>query len=93
MKPILKKGARKSPSGCESLSALEDGANARLCDHHREGVSLRLRDLGFVSDTPIHVLRSAPLGDPVEIEIRGTRLCLRRADVAHVCVIRETERS
>lgn len=37
----------------------------------------RLLDLGFVPGTRLVVRRRAPLGDPVEIEIRGYRLCLR----------------
>jgi Fe2+ transport system protein FeoA len=43
-------------------------------------IGRRLLDLGFVAGTEIQVLRSAPLGDPVSYEIRGTRLCLRRSD-------------
>ncbi len=37
----------------------------------------RLGDLGFVPGTELRIVRRAPLGDPVEIEIRGYRLCLR----------------
>jgi Fe2+ transport system protein FeoA len=49
-------------------------------------IGRRLLDLGFVKDTEIRVLRSAPLGDPVSYEIRGTRLCLRRRDARRVWV-------
>jgi ferrous iron transport protein A len=42
-----------------------------------ETIPRRLLDLGFVPGTPLVVRRRAPLGDPVEIEIRGYRLCLR----------------
>jgi Fe2+ transport system protein FeoA len=49
-------------------------------------IGRRLLDLGFVKDTEIRVLRSAPLGDPVSYEIRGTRLCLRRRDARQVWV-------
>jgi len=50
-------------------------------------VPTRLRDLGFVPDTTLMVLRQAPLGDPLEVEIRGYRVCLRRADIAALCVV------
>jgi ferrous iron transport protein A len=46
----------------------------------------RLLDLGFLPNTPLRVLRSAPLGDPVVYEIRGYRVCLRRADALRIRV-------
>lgn len=38
----------------------------------------RLEALGMTRGTIIHVIREAPLGDPLEVELRGYRLCLRR---------------
>lgn len=57
---------------------LPPGRLARLCapDDGRQ-IPRRLQDLGFVPGTPLVIRRRAPLGDPVEIEIRGYRLCLR----------------
>ena len=46
----------------------------------------RLLDLGFVPGTPLRVLRRAPLRDPVVFELRGYRVCLRRADAARIRV-------
>lgn len=46
----------------------------------------RLLDLGLVPETRIRLLRRAPLGDPLEFELRGYRLCLRRADAHEVWV-------
>jgi ferrous iron transport protein A len=43
-------------------------------------------DLGFVPDTPLRVVRRAPLGDPIELELRGYRICLRHADLLAICV-------
>lgn len=40
-------------------------------------VGRRLMDLGFVKGSAVRVVRRAPLRDPVEYEIRGTRICLR----------------
>ena len=51
-------------------------------------IGRRLLDLGFVPDTPVRVVRRAPLGDPVSYELRGYRICLRRRDAAHVLVRR-----
>lgn len=49
----------------------------------------RMLDLGFVPGTPLRVVRRAPFGDPIEVEIRGYRICLRHGDVRDVCVIPE----
>ena len=43
-------------------------------------VGRRLLDLGFVANTIVRVVRRAPLRDPVEYELRGTRICLRRTE-------------
>lgn len=45
-------------------------------------VIVRLLELGMTQGTDIAVVRRAPFGDPIEVELRGTRLCLRRADAA-----------
>ena len=50
-------------------------------------IGRRLADLGFLPSTPIHVLRRAPLGDPVAYELRGYRLCLRREEALRVLVV------
>jgi ferrous iron transport protein A len=50
-------------------------------------VGRRLADLGFLPRTQVRVLRSAPLGDPVVYELRGYRLCMRRAEAARVMVV------
>jgi ferrous iron transport protein A len=75
------------PNGtCVALAELPPGSRARVCEHAgREPLPARLVDLGFVPGTPVAVIRRAPLGDPLEVEIRGYRLCLRRSEAAAVC--------
>jgi ferrous iron transport protein A len=51
-------------------------------------VSQRLLAMGLLPGTEVAVVQVAPLGDPVEIEFRGMRLSLRRADAAAVDVER-----
>ena len=48
----------------------------------------RLLAMGLLPGTPVQVVQVAPLGDPVEIEFRGMRLSLRKADAAAVQVAR-----
>lgn len=44
---------------------------------------VRLQELGLVCGTPIRVVRRAPLGEPIEIEVRGSRLAMRNHEAAH----------
>ena len=41
----------------------------------------RIMDMGIVRGTEIHLRKVAPLGDPVEVALRGYELSLRRADL------------
>jgi ferrous iron transport protein A len=70
------------------LADLPPGTPARLCAPSNGAViPRRLQDLGFVPGTPLTVVRRAPLGDPVEIELRGYRLCLRVAQLDALRVV------
>ena len=44
----------------------------------------RLRELGLVPGTPVKVTRRAPLGEPIDIELRGSQLAMRNADAAFI---------
>jgi len=46
--------------------------------------SRRLMDLGLIRGTQVKVVRVAPLGDPIEVSLRGFMLTLRRAEAAFV---------
>lgn len=48
----------------------------------------RLLAMGLLPGTTVAVVQVAPLGDPVEIEFKGMRLSLRKADAAAVQVAR-----
>jgi Fe2+ transport system protein FeoA len=57
---------------------------------HVEGVdeiSVRLMEMGLVPGTEFILLGAAPLGDPLELEVRGYRLSLRKSEAARVDVI------
>ena len=57
------------------------------------GIDRRLLDLGFVPDTPVRVMRRAPLGDPVSYALRGFEICLRNSEAARIWVYPEAEPS
>ena len=74
------------------LAELRPGQRGRLAAPRAgEETPRRLQDLGFVPETTLEVVRRAPLGDPVEIEIRGYRLCLRLAQLSGMRVHVEEE--
>ena len=46
----------------------------------------RILDMGVVSGTPIEVQRIAPMGDPIEIRVKGYNLTLRKEEAANIQV-------
>jgi ferrous iron transport protein A len=71
----------------QSITCLAPGQAAVVSDVEApEDMRVRLLELGFVTGTPVELVRFAPLGDPVEIHLRGSNLTLRRheADCVHV---------
>ena len=51
----------------------------------------RLRELGLVAGTRVRVRRCAPLGDPMELSIRGYHLSIRKQDAGSILVERDEE--
>ena len=49
----------------------------------------RLLDLGFLPGTAVRMVRRAPLGDPIQFELRGCNLCLRKAEADSIRVLVE----
>ena len=69
------------------LSELAIGASAIIRGFPKTGTaSLRLREMGLLPGTSLTLLRAAPLGDPLEIKVRGYNLTLRKTEAAHVLV-------
>ena len=75
------------PAASVSLADQSPGFRGRILAHKNGDVALRLRELGFVEGTAVSVLRRGPLGDPLEVELRGYRICLRRNDIAAIDVV------
>jgi len=71
----------------QTLDRLAPGESAVVA--HLDGdpvVVRRLMELGLVPGTPIAMVRMAPLGDPLEVSVRGIRLSLRRAEAGMIRV-------
>ena len=71
------------------LSDLEPGAWAIIAQLPDGIPSLtRIRELGLLPGTRVQFVRRAPLGDPVEISVRGALLSLRGSEASHIEVDR-----
>ncbi len=46
----------------------------------------RLMEMGFVPGTEVRIVNVAPLGDPLELEIRHSRISIRRREAEHLLV-------
>lgn len=69
------------------LSELPVGASATVREFPKTGsATLRLREMGVLPGTVVTLIRTAPLGDPLEIKVRGYRLTLRKTEAEHVLV-------
>ncbi len=69
------------------LSDLPVGASATVREFPKSGSAfIRLREMGLVAGTRVTLLRTAPLGDPMEIKVRGYNLSLRKSEAQHVLV-------
>lgn len=74
------------------LDELAFGVRARVAKvEARDVISQRLMEMGVLPGAEIKVIKDAPLGCPLEIEVRGYKLAVRRAEAARVSVI-ELER-
>jgi ferrous iron transport protein A len=72
-----------------TLDELKPGERARVRGCRGDGPAFqRLCEMGFVEGAPLRVVRFAPFGDPVEVEIRDCHLSLRKAEAAMVQVER-----
>lgn len=69
------------------LADLGPGDSSRVVAVAGEAqASQRLMDLGVTRGTKVEVVRRAPMGDPIEVRIRGFMLTLRRAEADHITV-------
>ena len=65
----------------KTLEQAKIGDNVTVVKLHGEGaVKRRLMDMGLTKGTRVHIRKVAPLGDPVEVTVRGYELSLRKAD-------------
>ena len=65
----------------KTLKDVKVGETAVVVRLHGEGaVKRRIMDMGLTKGTEVYIRKVAPLGDPVEVTVRGYELSLRKAD-------------
>ena len=68
-----------------TLREVPIGSSAKVKKLHGEGaVKRRIMDMGITKGVEVTVRKVAPLGDPIEITVRGYELSIRKADAAMV---------
>lgn len=65
------------------------GETVKVVKLHGEGaVKHRIMDMGITKGVEIYIRKVAPLGDPIEVTIRGYELSLRKADAEMIDVVK-----
>lgn len=65
----------------KTLREAKIGETVRVVKFHGEGaVKRRIMDMGLTKGVEVHIRKVAPLGDPIEVTVRGYELSLRKAD-------------
>jgi len=69
------------------LSEITVGTKALVREFPKQGSAfLRLREMGLMPGTALTLIRTAPMGDPLEIKVRGYNLTLRKSEAEHILV-------
>ena len=65
----------------KNLREISCGNSAKVVKVHGDGsVRRRIMDMGITKGCDVYVRKVAPLGDPIEVTVRGYELSLRKAD-------------
>ncbi len=69
----------------KTLKDVKVGETVRILKLYGEGaVKRRIMDMGLTKGVEVYIRKLAPLGDPIEITVRGYELSLRKADAESI---------
>ena len=69
----------------KTLKDVPIGQTARVAKLHGEGaIKRRIMDMGITKGVEVFVRKVAPLGDPLEVTVRGYELSVRKGDAASI---------
>ena len=69
----------------KTLKEAKIGETVRVVKIHGEGaIKRRIMDMGLTKGVEVYIRKVAPLGDPIEVTVRGYELSLRKADAEQI---------
>ena len=69
----------------KTLKSVKVGETVRVIKLHGEGATKRrIMDMGLTKGVEVFVRKVAPLGDPIEVTVRGYELSIRKADAGMI---------
>ena len=69
----------------KTLREVPIGSTVKVVKIHGEGaVRRRIMDMGLTKGVEVYIRKVAPLGDPIEVTVRGYELSLRKADAEQI---------
>lgn len=69
----------------KTLKAVNCGETVSVLKLHGEGATKRrIMDMGITKGTDVFVRKVAPLGDPIEVTVRGYELAIRKSDAENI---------
>ena len=69
----------------KNLKEAKIGETVRVVKIHGEGaIKRRIMDMGMTKGVEVYIRKVAPLGDPIEVTVRGYELSLRKADAEQI---------
>ncbi|MGL5439893.1 MAG: FeoA family protein [Filifactoraceae bacterium] len=72
----------------KTLREIEIGKTVTVVKLHGEGaIKRRIMDMGITKGTELFIRKVAPLGDPIEVNLRGYELSIRKADAEMIEVM------
>ncbi len=72
----------------KTLREVKIGETTKVVKLHGEGaVKRRIMDMGITKGVDVYVRKVAPLGDPIEVTVRGYELSIRKADAEMIEVV------
>ena len=72
----------------KTLRDVKVGETAQVIKLHGEGaIRRRIMDMGITKGTAITVRKVAPLGDPIEVNVRGYELSIRKSEAENIEVL------
>jgi ferrous iron transport protein A len=78
----------------KTLKDASIGSTVKVVKLHGEGaVKRRIMDMGITKNVDVYIRKVAPLGDPMEVTVRGYELSLRKADAEMIEILRYVART